>query len=236
VRKPMQRIAIPSRFCGPPSSGHGGYVCGKVAGALDGPATVTLRKPPPLDTPMALEVSDGSARLLQGDVLVAEAEPGEVALDVPEPVTFEQAADAARSYPGFQYHPFPTCFVCGPQRDEGDGLRVFPTQIAGRRLVAAPWTPAETLGDRSGVEPEFLWAALDCPGGWSRGALDVEQGTAVLGRLTAEILGSAPTREPLVVVGWPLQTERRKSYAGTAIFDAGGRPLARAHSTWIRID
>ena len=48
-------LAIPSRFCGPPGSGNGGYVCGRIAAYVDGPVTVTLRRPPPLATPMAVE-------------------------------------------------------------------------------------------------------------------------------------------------------------------------------------
>jgi hypothetical protein len=48
-------LVIPSRFCGPPGSGNGGYVCGRIAAYVDGPVTVTLRRPPPLATPMAVE-------------------------------------------------------------------------------------------------------------------------------------------------------------------------------------
>jgi hypothetical protein len=57
-------LVIMSRFCGPPDSGNGGYVCGLIAGYLDGPAEVTLRKPPPLETPLNLEPDgDGSVRV-----------------------------------------------------------------------------------------------------------------------------------------------------------------------------
>ena len=38
-------LVIGSRFCGPPDSGNGGYVCGLIADYLGGPAEVTLRKP-----------------------------------------------------------------------------------------------------------------------------------------------------------------------------------------------
>ena len=51
----MPELVIPSRFCGPPASGNGGYVCGRVAGYLDGPVTVTLRRPVPLAVPMTVE-------------------------------------------------------------------------------------------------------------------------------------------------------------------------------------
>ena len=32
----MPELVVPSRFCGPPASGNGGYVCGRVAGYVDG--------------------------------------------------------------------------------------------------------------------------------------------------------------------------------------------------------
>ena len=44
---------IRKRFCGPPNSGNGGYVCGLLANALGEPAQVTLHAPPPLDPPSA---------------------------------------------------------------------------------------------------------------------------------------------------------------------------------------
>ena len=67
-------LVIASRFCGPPDSGNGGYVCGLIAGYLDGPAEVTLRKPPPLETASDLERDgDGSVRVRDGQTLIAEA-------------------------------------------------------------------------------------------------------------------------------------------------------------------
>lgn len=48
-------LVIPARFCGPPGTGNGGYVCGRIAAYVDGPVTVTLRRPPPLATPMTVE-------------------------------------------------------------------------------------------------------------------------------------------------------------------------------------
>ena len=41
---------IRKRFCGPPNSGNGGYVCGLLANAMAEPCQVTLHAPPPLDT------------------------------------------------------------------------------------------------------------------------------------------------------------------------------------------
>jgi hypothetical protein len=40
-------LSVARRFCGPPDSGNGGYVCGFFVGFVEG-AEVTLRLPPPL--------------------------------------------------------------------------------------------------------------------------------------------------------------------------------------------
>ena len=48
-----EALVIPTRYCGPPGSGNGGYVCGRIAAYANGPVTVTLRRPPPLATDAA---------------------------------------------------------------------------------------------------------------------------------------------------------------------------------------
>ena len=69
----MPALTIPSRFCGPADSGNGGYVCGRIAAYLDGQVTVTLRRPPPLATPMAVERGgESSVRIHHGRTLIAE--------------------------------------------------------------------------------------------------------------------------------------------------------------------
>src|SRR5215831_10873718 len=89
-----ESLVIASRFCGPPGSGNGGYVCGRIAGYVDGPVTVTLRRPPPLATPMAVERGGGSSvRIHHGRTLIAEAtsSPDGPALEIPGPVSAEEA-------------------------------------------------------------------------------------------------------------------------------------------------
>ena len=45
----MTSVIIDKRYRGPPNSGNGGYVCGRLARHIPGGAEVTLRAPPPLD-------------------------------------------------------------------------------------------------------------------------------------------------------------------------------------------
>ena len=219
----MQQITIDGRYNGPEGSGNGGYTCGLIAGLVDRTVEVTLRRPPPLDR--ALDVEREGERLLvrDGDALVAEAVPAKVDVDAPASPSYEEAERASAAYPGFEEHAFPTCFVCGPAREPGDGLRIFAGPLGDGR-VASPWIPTE-------VAPEVVWAALDCPGAIAVGFPD--RGETLLGRFAAEIEELPQVGERCVVVGWPLGEEGRKLYAGTALFGEDGRHLASARATWI---
>jgi hypothetical protein len=219
----VNELVIDPRFNGPAGSANGGYTCGLVAGFLDGIAEVTLRSPPPLSRTLALERDSERVILRDGDAVVAEAVPTEVELAVPAAPSYDDAKRASARYPGFEEHAFPTCFVCGPDREVGDGLRIFAGPLRDG-LVAGPWTPTE-------VGRNIAWAALDCPGAIAVGFPD--RGETLLGRFAARIDELPDVGERCVVVGWPLGEEGRKLYAGTALYGEDGRPLARARATWI---
>ena len=219
----MQQITIDGRFNGPEGSGNGGYTCGLIAGLFDGAVEVTLRRPPPLDRSLDVERESKRVLLRDGDALVAEAAPAGVDVEVPEVPSYEEAERASAGYPGFAEHAFPNCFVCGPEREAGDGLRIFAGPLGDGR-VASPWAPAE-------VAPELVWAALDCPGAIAVGY--PERGETLLGRFAVEIEELPQVGERCVVVGWPLGEEGRKLYAGTALIGEDGRQLASARATWI---
>ena len=90
-------LVIDRHFRGPTESANGGYTCGVLASLFHGPVEVTLRLPPPLERPLELDMDEGrrSLELRDGDALVAEAEPTDVDLELPEPVAYDEAADAA---------------------------------------------------------------------------------------------------------------------------------------------
>ena len=227
-------ISIPRRFNGPPRSGNGGYVCGRLANYLSGPASVRLRVPPPLEKELRVEASDDEARLFDGETLVAQARRIELEVAAPAAPTFVDAELASRSYVGFVRHLLPTCFVCGPKRAEGDGMRIFPGRTADESVLAAPWVPDASLTNGSErVSPEFLWAALDCAGAFA--VMPVGIDLIVLGELSARLDGDVVIGEKCVVVAWPLGTEGRKRYAGTAIYSRSSSPVAVAKATWIEI-
>ncbi|HKA44090.1 MAG TPA: hypothetical protein VKF40_19060 [Burkholderiales bacterium] len=227
-------VTIPRRFCGPPDSGNGGYVCGRLAQFVDGPAVVRLHVPPPLDVQMSVRRSEDAVEMMDGATVVATARPAEVILDVPAAPGYAEAEAAAGSYRGFRIHPFPGCFVCGPWRKEGDGLRIFAGRLAGTNLVASPWNPDATLGDDNGrVRREFIWAALDCPGAFTFGVPD---GMAMmLGELAASLSGNIRAGERCVVTGWELAREGRRHYTGTAVYSESGACRAYARATWFEV-
>lgn len=231
-------IVIERRFCGPADSANGGYACGVAAAQLaggPGAAEVTLRSPPPLEAPIEVErAGERGAILRRGAQLVAEVARTALTIEPPPPVSFDDATRAARSYPWATGHPFPRCFVCGPERAEGDGLRIFPGAVAGRSVAAAPWIPDASLVAPDGrVPPEIVWAALDCPSWFGVACFHAWEGVPLLGRLAAEIHERPRAGERCVCVGWLVGRERRKSFVGSALFSEGGELRALGQATWI---
>jgi hypothetical protein len=249
VTRQPATLVIDGRFRGPARSGNGGYTAGAlavVAGQLADhawPATaVRLRLPPPLDVQMAV-ARDGDAVVASYDgEVVAQASAGLDPVAV-APVAVEEARAAEATYPGLANHPFPTCFTCGPGREPGDGLRIFPglvTDLDGRPRVAATWTPHPSVAEQApgGDDPlraalPVTWAALDCAGAW---AADVGERPMVLGSMTAVVHTLPLVGEPHVVVGHDRGREGRKNYTATSVYDPAGELVAAAEQVWITVD
>ena len=230
----MTALAIAKRFCGPPTSANGGYFCGLVASLAPDTLTVRLMKPPPLDTPLDAEsLPDGTLVVRNGTEVIAQARRADpLILETPVPPSYLEALDASVRYPGFAEHPFPTCFVCGPHRPRGDGLRVFAGPVNGRTVFAAPWVPDASLDRGDGkVRPEFMWAAMDCPGCFA--ANKTGRGTWLLGEFTAHVDRCVHVDEPCRVLAWHIASNGRKHEAGTALFDEDGEVCGHAKAIWI---
>lgn len=228
-------MIIEHKYCGPSTSGQGGYVCGLVGRLIKGPAEVILRIPPPLEHELEVRmVGDYQVYIMDGDTVVAEAHPVTFEMDVPAPPTYAEAQTASREYIGFKHHPFPRCFVCGPQRALGDGMRIFPGPVAGGRMVAAPWISDTSMSDDHGlVRPEFIWAALDCPGAFAA-MIDIPR-TIVLGKLAVAVLKDIRANEQCIVIGWKIAEDGRKYYTGTAVFSESDGLCAKAKAIWIEL-
>jgi hypothetical protein len=203
---------------------------------VQGPAEVTLRAPPPLGAPLDVDIQAGTVALRRGDLLLAEARATEIELELPAAIDFDRAAHASAGYPGFRRHPYPGCFVCGTERAEGDGLRLFPGAVEGTAVAAAPWLPTADLCDAEGnVEELFVWAALDCPSWWGYAAFTTQTAPILLGRLSARVLSRPHRDERCVVQGWGLSREGRRILCASAVFGEGGALHAFARATWIEV-
>lgn len=228
-------LTIAPRFCGPPGSANGGYFAGMVASLASGTVKVRLRRPPPLAAAMPAERFDDGRVIVRHDgETVGEALPAVLQLEVPTAVSRLEALEASRRFSGWQRHVFPGCFVCGPQRSRGDGLRIFAGEVVPRRepaFVAAPWIPDASLALADGrIAPQFMWAALDCPGYF---ALASDGRVMLLAELTARIERRLRVDEPAVVIGWHLGGEGRLHEAGTALFGEDGELCASGRALWI---
>jgi hypothetical protein len=234
-RPATEPVSIPRRFNGPLENGNGGYCAGVAAGFLEGAAEASLRRPVPLDTPLdVVRQGDGSVRVLDGEVLVIEARSvAEVEVEVPAPVSPDQARAAAARYRGAADGPFSRCFVCGRAREDAFG--VFAGAVEGRELVASPWTPPPWTADAAGhVRPEFVWAVLDCPTYFAL-YTDGELPMSVLARLAARIDAPVVAGTEHVVIGWPIEIEGRKHHAGSAVLSPDGEALAIARALLIEL-
>ena len=219
-----ETVTIARRYRGPLDSANGGYAAGLVGSRLGAAAEVTLRLPPPLERPLELRRESERVLLLDGDRLVAEAAPGEPAVEAPVPPSAAEAAAASKGVGAFGPPQFAECFVCGV-RPDGTGLAIHPGPLPGREgLVATTWVARE-------VAPEVVWAAIDCPGAYAVG--ETGRGEPVLGRMTARVERLPAEGEPCVVVGWPLGEDGRKLHAGTALYGRNGEVLALARQVWI---
>lgn len=172
--------------------------------------------------------ADGSVQVADGEALIAEAERvDDFDPSVPEPVSVEEARRASGRYRGDRGGQFSRCFVCGLDRE--DGLGVFAGEVAGRDVVASPWTPPQWTGDRSGqVRPELVWAVLDCPT-YFAAYMREELAVAFLARMTASLVAPVPAGEEHVVIAWPIEVDGRKRLAGSAVLAADGEIRALAH-------
>ncbi|MBS0421825.1 MAG: hypothetical protein JSR66_29210 [Proteobacteria bacterium] len=239
----MPSLVIAQRFCGPPQSANGGYFSGMVAAQVSRPAflaespsmqplSVRLEAPPPLDTDLVVvETPGGGVEIREGDRLVGGVAVGSLDVSVPSPVAYGEAVDASRNYMGFTRHRFPTCFVCGTHRTLGDGLCIYAGPVSGRNVVAAPWTADRTLDRGDGkVKPEFMWAALDCPGYY---AVTPDDRMMLLAQFTAELVRPIEVGERCAVVGWRIQSNGPRHEAGTALYGGDGELRGRAWALWI---
>jgi hypothetical protein len=243
----VSELIVPQRFCGPPTSGNGGWTAGALVG-LTAPGrchtepwptmSVSLRQPPPLDTPMPVTSEDGVTTASLGGAPVAAAEQSTTELREVDPVLPEEARAAESAFSLPVAHPFPTCFPCGTDREEGDGLRIFPGPTGA--LWAATWTPHPSVSEDFHTYDDELsraslpvtWGALDCIGGWAGGFPET---TMVLARMDARLDTLPVIGEEHVLTGELRSRDGRKVHTAATLYDSDGRVVGTAEHLWITI-
>ena len=233
-------VVIDWRFNGPDMSANGGYAAGLLAatlgGGIDGPAEVRLHQPPRLAVELSLTRPDAeSAQMTDGDVVVATARRATSEPGLFTPLTIPEARSASRPL-GPDQHPFPRCFVCGPLRPEGDGLRIFPGRHDDTDLFGATWVPDESLSDDgTTVRNEFIWAALDCSTGVPFLMLELNGTACVLGTLAVRVHGPARAAKPHVLTSQVTGVDGRKRFAEVVLSREDGQVLAAGSAIWIAL-
>jgi len=226
-------LTVPAAFNGPRESGNGGYAAGLLAAVAGEPAEVSLRSPVPLDRELdVVGEADGSVRMLDGETLVCEGRGLDgLELEIPEPVSVNEARRAMIAYRGLADGQFSHCFVCGRARD--DSFNVFAGEVEGRGLVASTLIPPTWAeGEARQVRRELVWGVLDCPTYFAT-HMEGELSTAMLARISAEVLAPIEIGAEHVVIGWPIEVDGRKHHAGSALFSADGELLAAARALMI---
>ncbi|HJP64771.1 MAG TPA: hypothetical protein VKA30_00545 [Actinomycetota bacterium] len=232
-------VVIDRRYASWEGTAHGGYVAGLAASRVGPNCEVSLRSAAPFDRDLSVEHGpDGQVELRDGPTVVVRGAPADVRIDVPALVPYEEAASHVWDLDKLNDHPTPYCFCCGHEREEGDGLRVFPAPIKGRSLghVAAPWVPHPTFANGDGsLRTEFVWTALDCPGFWGMALFLGHMPNVITIRLASFIEGPVRAGERHVVLGWPIEHRGRKYVCGSAIYGPSGDLLAAGRATWLAV-
>lgn len=230
--RPVGEITIPRQFNGPPASGHGGYVAGAFSRFFDTPHTVRICAPIPLETPLAVFREEDRLEARSKDALILSARNNAVTLTPPDPPPLDVARKAAATPTSFGAGGPSTCFVCGRNRAKEDGLHIHCGRIDAAH-AASVWQPHANFCDAEGnALPEFLWAALDCPGGFS---LPLTHTTYLLGEMTAALHRPVRCGDEIIVHAWHVWSDGRKHFAGVALHTADGVLLAQADTLWIEL-
>ena len=106
-----------------------------------------------------------------------------------------------------------------------------PASLSGHDQVAATWVPDISLAAGDGkVRPEFMSAALDCPGYFAARSDGVPM---LLGEFTRMSIAACTSMSPASWSAGASAISGRKYEVGTALFDDDGDLCARARALWI---
>jgi hypothetical protein len=235
----QRELVFDYRFEGPPNITQGGYLSGMMAVCLGSKTVeVTMRHPTPMGKPLVMDTNmPNRVLILDGDKLLNEGRPAELEIEIPDPITLE---DARRASLRHVTEPRTNCFGCGSARSEDDGLHLRSGPVEGRDLVAIDWTPqAAAVGADNGQEvPEpVVWAAMECSTARAMelGGLRREDELFLLGRMTTNVLALPQVGQPCFMMGWPVGRDGRKIKLAGTLHDQDGRVLVISQLLFITL-
>ena len=202
-------------------------------------AQVSLRSPPPLGRPMAATHHGARPRRASTtEPVVAEGEPTDLIIDVPAPVG--RRGGRRRRRPGSTAwaasHPFPTCVVCGPDRERVTGFASFPGRCrAAPARTRRPGAPTQSSRTRTARAPRVRVGRARLP--HQRPGSELRRGPAGGPRPPHARLGCPGSRQraPLLL-SWPLGMDGRKRHRACALFDDDGRMICASQALWIELE
>ena len=234
-------FTIPKQFCGPPGSSNGGYFCGTVASFFDYPVSIRLKAPPPLDTEMRIEHGDVKALVLAGDQIIAQVRRADETLEPAPFISVKSAQECSEQglAGSLINHPFPGCFVCGPSRASGDGMRIFTGPDKDPALHAASWHahPAWS-SDGHEIDIPFIWSALDCPSSGPAFATSIQPDSDiayVLGTLDIRVTTRPKINETYSIVCALDEGDERLYRTRVSLYAQDSTLLATGAAIWVQV-
>jgi hypothetical protein len=228
-RLESRSITIDALYRGPLGMSNGGFTAGSLAKGHEGPMQVRLESPIPYGEVLTVRSQGNHHELTSGSSVLAVARP---ALSPVTGASFVEA-DVVRDQPRWEHglEFFADCFVCGRAAPEGLGVELRQIDAL---TFAAVWRPSACSAVPHGPVPEeFLWAALDCPGGYA--ALASSSTLGLLGSIAVDIRFRPDASACLVVVGQATGVEGRKLGAATSIYTVDGEQVAAGSAVWVAL-
>ncbi len=223
-------LVVPGRFEGAPGRAQGGYAAGLLGDG--GPRRVWFRSAIPLDTPLELAHDGRTTSVTDGGTLVLESHPVETVDDPLPPVSMDDAV-AGRAWAESQGFPdlIASCYSCGTV----DGtLRTHPGRVGDSAIWAAPIAYPGWTASGGTVDPEHVWAVVDCAPGYPVAFGDGTR-LAFTGWLSVDVQSTIEPGRPAIVVASAGPWDGRKRSARSALWTGDGELVAAAESLWIAV-
>jgi len=232
-----REITIDAHYEGPPNITQGGYLSGLMAVHLDTDTVeVTMFRPTPMNKPLTLDTSmPNRVYIRDGDTVLNEAKPTDLFLEIPAPITMEQARKASRRH---ITTPAGNCLGCGSLRSEANGLHLRSGPVEGRDVVGIDWVPrgpAVEAQEGETVPEPIVWASMECPTARAMelGSMKKPEELFVLGRIATKVNALPRVGDPCFFMGWPLERVGRKIQLGGSLHDEKGQILVLSRLTFI---